>query len=96
MSPSLRMLADGPDVGAVVVITDGAIEFPDEEMPYSVLWALTEPSYADSFEPGYGRVIVLPPARDCLALASRRGIVSLSATAAGRPAEWERGGLSGG
>jgi predicted metal-dependent peptidase len=45
MSPSLRMLADDPDVGAVVVITDGAIDFPDEEMPYSVLWALTEPSY---------------------------------------------------
>ena len=61
--PSLRMLAEDPDVEAVVVITDGAIDFPDEEMPYSVLWALT--GHADNFEPGYGRVIVLPPpARD--------------------------------
>jgi hypothetical protein len=33
----------------VVVITDGAIDFPEEEMPYSVLWALTEPTYADKF-----------------------------------------------
>ena len=63
MSPSLRMLAEDPDVEAVVVITDGDIDFPDEEMPYNVLWALTEPSYADNFEPGYGRVIVLPPRR---------------------------------
>jgi hypothetical protein len=64
MSPSLRMLAEDPDVEAVVVITDCDIIFPEEEMPYSVLRASTEPSYADSFEPGYGRVIVLPPARD--------------------------------
>ena len=56
--------ARGGPLEAVVVMTDGDIDFPDEEMPYSVLWALTEPFYADSFEPGYGRVIVLPPARD--------------------------------
>ena len=64
MSPSLRMLAEDPDVEAVVVITDDDIIFPDEEMPYNVLWALTDPSDADAFEPGYGRVIVLHPARD--------------------------------
>jgi hypothetical protein len=33
MSPRLRMLAEDPDVETLVVITDGAIGFPDEEMP---------------------------------------------------------------
>lgn len=57
MSPTMRMLAADPQVEAVIVITDGFIDYPEEAMPYQVLWALTdEPG---NFLPAYGRVIVV-------------------------------------
>jgi predicted metal-dependent peptidase len=60
MSPALLHLANDPEVEAVLVLTDGAIDYPAEPPPYFVLWALTEDS---SFDPGYGQVLVLTPPR---------------------------------
>jgi hypothetical protein len=61
MSPALLRLADDPDVEAAIVLTDGYIEYPDRAMPYQVLWVLTEQSPPESFTPGYGHIICLPP-----------------------------------
>jgi predicted metal-dependent peptidase len=58
MSPALRYLADDARVEAVIVLTDGEITYPPEDMPYSVLWVLpglTSPS----FHPPYGTVIAM-------------------------------------
>jgi predicted metal-dependent peptidase len=57
MSPAMEHLANDAEVQAVVVITDGAISFPSEPMPYQTLWALTE-NY--EFRPGYGVVLPIP------------------------------------
>jgi hypothetical protein len=59
MSPALWHLAADPEVEAVIVITDGDIAYPDEAMPYAVLWVLTAAD--ESFEPPYGQVISLAP-----------------------------------
>jgi predicted metal-dependent peptidase len=56
MSPAMRHLADDPRVEAVVVLTDGDIEYPREPMPYDVLWVLSADG-EPSFEPPYGAVI---------------------------------------
>jgi predicted metal-dependent peptidase len=56
LSPALRHLADDSSVRAVVVLTDGEIEFPAEEMPYDVLWVLPAHS-SGAFQPPYGLVI---------------------------------------
>jgi predicted metal-dependent peptidase len=56
LSPALRHLADDVRVEAVIVLTDGEIAYPPEEMPYSVLWVL--PALGSSrFHPPYGAVI---------------------------------------
>src|SRR5262249_51134679 len=58
LSPALKHLADDPQVQAVVVLTDGDIEYPKEEMPYDVLWVLP-PHGSSSFRPSYGLVITM-------------------------------------
>ena len=58
LSPALRHLADDPRVEAVVVLTDGDIAYPEEEMPYDVLWVLPGRGPA-SFRPPYGAVITM-------------------------------------
>jgi predicted metal-dependent peptidase len=58
LSPALRYLANDPDVEAVVVLTDGDIAYPEQEMPYDVLWVLPTNGSA-SFRPPYGAVIVM-------------------------------------
>jgi hypothetical protein len=55
LSPGMRLLALDPEVLAAVVITDGYIAYPEEPMPYAVLWAVTQ-AY---FQPPYGRVVVI-------------------------------------
>ena len=55
MSPAMLHLAQDPEVEAVVLITDGAIEYPQQTPPYQVLWALTGASF--DFDPPYGFVI---------------------------------------
>jgi predicted metal-dependent peptidase len=60
LSPALERLAADPQVKAAAVITDGDIAFPEEPLPYDVLWILT-PSGAMTFRPRYGRVVVMQP-----------------------------------
>jgi predicted metal-dependent peptidase len=55
MSPAMLRLADDPEVGAAIVITDGAIDYPVEPMPYAVLWAVTTPW----FRPPYGTIVCM-------------------------------------
>jgi predicted metal-dependent peptidase len=57
MSPAMLHLALDDQVDAVLVLTDGAIDYPREPMPYEVLWAVTD----EGFTPPYGRVLVVPP-----------------------------------
>jgi predicted metal-dependent peptidase len=59
LTPALLALAEDPRVTAAVVITDGDISFPNEPVPYAVLWAL--PSSKATFQPPYGRVITMHP-----------------------------------
>jgi predicted metal-dependent peptidase len=58
LSPALRHLADDPRVEAAIVLTDGEIAYPEEAMPYGVLWVLP-PHGSSSFQPPYGSVIVM-------------------------------------
>jgi predicted metal-dependent peptidase len=60
LSPALHHLADDPHVKAVVVLTDGDIEYPEEEMPYDVLWLLPADG-SPSFRPPYGSVLTMQP-----------------------------------
>ncbi len=55
MSPGMERLAADPEVERIIVITDGDIFFPRHEMPYEVLWVVTQNH--ERFNPGYGRVI---------------------------------------
>ncbi len=55
MSPAMLHLAEDPDVAAVLVLTDGYIDFPAVEPPYAVLWGLVDGS--TYFEPPYGAVV---------------------------------------
>jgi hypothetical protein len=54
MTPAMVHLAQDPATTAVVVITDGGINYPAEPMPYQVLWVVYG---SDRFAPGYGQVI---------------------------------------
>jgi predicted metal-dependent peptidase len=56
LSPAMRSLGEDARVTAALVITDGDIAFPPEEMPYDVLWVVTANAYT-SFNPPYGHVI---------------------------------------
>ncbi len=56
LSPALRSLAEDVRVTAALVITDGDIAFPPEEMPYDLLWVVTA-NAAQNFNPPYGHVI---------------------------------------
>jgi predicted metal-dependent peptidase len=60
LSPALRYLANDPEVRAVVVITDGDIQHPDEALPFELLWLLP-PQSQPSFRPRQGRVMHLCP-----------------------------------
>ena len=55
MTPALRALEADPEVEAVMVLTDGHIDFPREPLPYEVLWVLT--GRVRDFRPGYGQVL---------------------------------------
>jgi len=59
LTPALIALAEDPRVTAAIVITDGEISYPNEPVPYAVLWAL--PKSSASFQPSYGRVITMQP-----------------------------------
>ncbi|MEQ2006201.1 MAG: VWA-like domain-containing protein, partial [Limisphaerales bacterium] len=57
VADGMRLLAEDTEVRSAVVITDGQIDYPQEPMPYDVLWVL--PSANPGFEPSYGTVITL-------------------------------------
>lgn len=56
MSPAMNQLADDPEVTAMIVLTDGCINYPQQEPLCRVLWVLTE-DY--DFDPPYGEVLKL-------------------------------------
>jgi Mg-chelatase subunit ChlD len=58
LAPALRHLADDPRVEAVLVLTDGDIAYPEEAMPYAVLWLLPG-APGPGFQPSYGTVVVM-------------------------------------
>jgi predicted metal-dependent peptidase len=58
LSPALLHLADDPHVTAVLVLTDGEIQYPQEAPPYDVLWVLPSPATA-AFRPPYGAVLAM-------------------------------------
>lgn len=57
LTPALNQLAEDPRVTSAIVITDGDITYPQEAMPYAVLWAV--PGTSTGFAPPYGRVIAM-------------------------------------
>jgi predicted metal-dependent peptidase len=61
LSSAMHYLADDPNVQAVVVLTDGDILYPDQEMPYEVLWVLPARGSVP-FHPPYGLVLHMQPA----------------------------------
>lgn len=58
LTPALRHLADDPQVKAVLVLTDGDVEYPPEAPPYAVLWVLP-PRGTSDFRPPYGTVLAM-------------------------------------
>lgn len=60
LTPAMRMLADDPRVTACLIVTDGEIGYPADEMPYAVLWVL--PGHG-GFAPPYGHVISMQGGR---------------------------------
>jgi predicted metal-dependent peptidase len=60
MAPGLNHLAADPEVNAVLVLTDGYIDYPRVEPPFRVLWTLIGRSDPD-FNPPYGDVLVMSP-----------------------------------
>jgi predicted metal-dependent peptidase len=62
LTPAMHALADDPFVTAAIVVTDGDIAFPPEDMPYRVLWVL--PARGNpAFRPTYGHVITMQGSR---------------------------------
>lgn len=57
MSPAMLHLAKDSQVEAVVVLTDGYIDFPPERLPYEVLWVII--NGFSNFAPSYGHVLHL-------------------------------------
>lgn len=55
LSPAMNLLDADMEVTGVIIITDGAIEFPEMPPHYDVLWALTD-EYIH-FQPSYGSIL---------------------------------------
>lgn len=62
LTPALIRLAENPEVTSALVLTDGDIEYPQEPMPYNVLWVLPAGKNPVDFTPRYGTVIGMTPA----------------------------------
>jgi predicted metal-dependent peptidase len=59
LTPAMRRLAEAREVGAAIVLTDGDIAYPQEPVPYQVLWVLPAWKSPQEFTPPYGKVITL-------------------------------------
>lgn len=57
----MQRLAEDTEAEAVLVLTDGYIEYPEAPMPYAVLWVI---SGGEAFSAPYGQVIYLTPPTD--------------------------------
>jgi hypothetical protein len=55
LRPGFDALAADPGVDAAVVVTDGEITYPQQAMPFAVLWTLIGPG--DGFTPSYGHLV---------------------------------------
>jgi predicted metal-dependent peptidase len=58
LGPAMLALADDPRVTACLIVTDGDIAYPAEQMPYGVLWVLP-PHCSAHFRPPYGHVVTM-------------------------------------
>jgi predicted metal-dependent peptidase len=59
LTPALDYLAADPQVRAVLVLTDGDVEYPRATPPFDVLWVVTPGMAVTPFAPPYGRVLRL-------------------------------------
>jgi predicted metal-dependent peptidase len=57
MSPAMLKLAEEPDVEAVIVLTDGGIDYPEGPMPYETLWCIVEGWWSCDPRFPYGTVV---------------------------------------
>jgi predicted metal-dependent peptidase len=57
LTPAMLALADDPRVTACLIVTDGDIAYPADEMPYGVLWVV--PAHSAGFRPPYGHVVTM-------------------------------------
>ena len=57
LTPAMIALSEDPRVTSAIIITDGDITYPPDQLPYAVLWAV--PGQATTFSPPYGRVITM-------------------------------------
>lgn len=58
MTDGMLKLANDEQVEKVIVITDGYIGYPEEDMPYDVLWVVTDTENTE-FKPPYGQVVYM-------------------------------------
>ncbi len=57
LSSAIAAMSEDARVTATIIVTDGEIAYPADAPPYAVLWAL--PHTSTSFQPPYGRIIVM-------------------------------------
>jgi predicted metal-dependent peptidase len=62
LTPAMLRLAESPEVGSAIVLTDGDINYPEHTLPYNVLWVLPAGKNPQEFTPRYGKVIAMTPA----------------------------------
>jgi predicted metal-dependent peptidase len=62
LTPAMRALAEDARVTAAIIVTDGDIAYPPEEMPYAVLWVISANAYTP-FRPPYGHAIKMQGGR---------------------------------
>lgn len=55
MSPAMIKMAEDPEVTAILVITDGAIDYPKKSPPYQTIWCIVGRSRKRKFR--YGEVV---------------------------------------
>lgn len=62
LTPAMLRLAANREVGAAIVLTDGDIRYPEQPVPYRVLWVVPAWKSPEAFTPSYGKVIALTDA----------------------------------
>ena len=59
LTPAMLRLAEDREVSVAIVLTDGELDYPQEPVPYSVLWVLPAWKNPPEFTPRYGKVIAM-------------------------------------